>query len=244
MMPKSSPVFLVVMSMTLFTAVANAATLTGNTESSLSHSLAVGGCGGPICADEFFDVAAGSSPSLRIDPEGSEQIGDEALVCATWQGSVQTEITGSATAAAASGGGSITTNPIPAGASTGDAFVVIRRSGSSDASVNLASVASIAPPGDTESLEQAVTLQTQVGDELGFGISIALAASTEGFGDSSASASARSGISVELGPCEDDSGGPPPGPPAPVPTLSEWSLIVLVMLLAAIGYRRVRKQQG
>jgi len=84
--------------------------------------------------------------------------------------------------------------------------------------------------------------QTKIGDEIAFGVSVAAAVSAQAGG--SASASARSAISLRFGPCDDDSGGSPPGPPAPVPTLSEWSLIVLVMLLAAIGYRRVRKQQG
>jgi len=256
--PRNSVSWLTFACITLFAAVAEAASLS-RPEVVIQTSptpLQVANCEPagllPICVLATSSGNPNILPISRVEAEDGEQDGDDAPLCATWEGSVTTSASTdpepSAFASAAAGGGvPIAAPPPPPGddppiASTDNAYLIIRRGGIDLDTVTFDSLVNTGPPGSTESETISMPLETKIGDEIAFGVSVAAAVSAQAGG--SASASARSAISLRFGPCDDDSGGSPPGPPAPVPTLSEWSLIVLVMLLAAIGYRRVRKQQG
>jgi hypothetical protein len=179
-----------------------------------------------------------------VDPEPGEDIGDPAPICATWRGIASARAAEGAAAAAASGGeeafAEATDRPYTASASTASvAFVSIVPFDSINSGeriplgrqLELDGTAS----GANDSAEFSQTLSTKVGDRILVSVAAACAAAAPG--GSTATASASSEITLRLGTCE------PTRPITPVPTLSQWSLLLTALLLSGLGYVGLRRQQ-
>jgi hypothetical protein len=176
--------------------------------------------------------------TVTIDAEPGEADGEPAPLCATWLGAVSAVADAGAAAAAASGGGepdaSFRAGPYEATASTSTAaFVSI--DGAPPLPMGEQLSVDGAQPGVDETGEFSRTLYTEIGQSVFLSVAAACAAAAPG--GSTAAASASSQITLRLGPCE------PLPPVTQVPTMSQWSLIVTALLLAALGYLGLRQRQ-
>ncbi|MGB5832119.1 MAG: IPTL-CTERM sorting domain-containing protein [Thiohalocapsa sp.] len=179
-----------------------------------------------------------STSDYVVEADDGESPGDAAPICAQWDGSVAANTTADGVAAAASGGGtpsaSASNAPIAASASTTDpAFVQIN----AGAMLPMGELSIETPPDASNTESFRLDLPTSVGDIVTTSVAVAVAAAVPVGGDAAAAASGL--ITLSFGPCSE----PPAIPPAwAIPTLSQWAIVLLGMLLAAVGYLGVRRQ--
>jgi len=195
----------------LFTVFAEAATLSRD-ELAYDDAIQKQDCGqgdedyfAPLASCVLEKRTDGTGISAAIEPVDDDE-DQQVLLCATWRGRVSSQsdqLDGAAAAAAASGGGAPTTAIVPDldAATEDDAYLIIRRAGVDIGDpVRFGRFASTDASGEAEPATVRKTLgNARIGDELVFGLSIALALRVPEGGTASAQASGA--ISLELGPC-------------------------------------------